>query len=305
MSWRTVYIKDSETIRLKLDNIEVLKNGDKIYIPLSDIETIILEGQDTVISTRLLSKLSKNHILLIICDQKYLPTGIYLEYGQYHRSAKRIHEQLNWDESLKEEAWRNIISQKMDNQINLAKYLGVSADRLDLMNSLSKNIKQLDFTNREGHVAKVYFNSIYGQEFSRNIECIENMAMNFGYTIIRSFIARCLVANGLVTSEGLFHSNEYNQFNLVDDLMEPFRPIVDYWIITRILDKEADHLTYEKRLKIIDLVNQPMFTMDHKKSTLDQIMKNYINKFIESMNNKVIDNLYQINLDDFILANED
>lgn len=304
MSWRTVYIKDSEKIRLKLDNIEIWKNGDKIYVPLSDIETIILEGQDTIISTRLLAKLSKNHILLIVCDQKYLPTGMYLEYGQYHRCAKRIHEQLKWDDELKRTAWENIINQKITNQIKLAKYLGADIDRLELMDSLSKEIKPMDSSNREGHIAKVYFNTIYGQGFSRNVECIENMAMNFGYTIIRSFIARCVVANGLITAEGLFHTNEYNQFNLVDDLMEPFRPIVDFWINTKIIDKKIDHLTYEKRLKIIDIINQPMLSNNHEKSTLDQIIKKYINNFIESMNSGNVQDLYQINIDNFILVNE-
>lgn len=305
MSWRTLCVKDSERIRLKLDNVEIIKNGRKIDVPLSDIESIILEGQDTTISTRLLAKLGHNHIMLIVCDQKYLPAGIFIEYGQYHRSAKRVREQILWSEQLIAEAWQRIVYQKMKNQITLAQYLKVPTDRLELMTSLAQAVEPGDPTNREGHVAKVYFNSLYGNDFSRDLDCIENMIMNFGYTIIRSYIARVTVAEGLITARGLFHSNEYNQFNLVDDLMEPFRPIVDYWMHKAILDNDMDHLTYEKRLKIIDIVNQPMFTNDGKLTTLDMIMNTYINNFIYAMNNNDLDSLYIIDLNDFINANEE
>lgn len=297
-------VKDNERIRLKLDNIEIIKNGREVYVPLSDIESIILEGQDTTISTRLLAKLSKNHIMLIVCDQKYLPAGIFLEYGQYHRSAKRVKKQLQWTDDLMRRAWQQIVSQKIINQIKFAHYLEVDHSRLELMNSLLEELQPGDPTNREGHAAKVYFNSIYGNEFSRELDCIENMAMNFGYTIIRSYIARAVVANGLITARGLFHTNEYNQFNLVDDLMEPFRPLVDYWIHTQVLDDKIDHLTYEKRLKIIDIVNQPMLTNDGKKSTLDLVINRYINDFITAMNNNNLAMLYTIDLNDFIAANE-
>lgn len=304
MGWRTLCIKDSERIHLKLDNVEIIKNDRKIDVPLNDIESIILEGQDTTISTRLLAKLGHNHIMLVVCDQKYLPAGIFIEYGQYHRTAKRVREQLLWNKQLANQAWQRIVYQKMQNQIILARYLNVSEDRLVLMNSLAQEVEPGDPTNREGHVAKVYFNSLYGKDFSRDIDCIENMIMNFGYTIIRSYIARATVAEGLVTAYGVFHSNEYNQFNLVDDLMEPFRPIVDYWMHKEILDDEMDHLTYEKRLKIIDLINQPMFTNYGKLTTLDKVIDTYINDFIYAMNNNNLDDLYTIDLNDFIEANE-
>ena len=98
MTWRTLYIKESEYIKLKLDNIEISKRGSVVHVPLSDIAIIILEGSHTTLTTKLLTRLSKYNILLVICDDKYLPTGMYLSYGSYHRSAKRGRQQITWSE---------------------------------------------------------------------------------------------------------------------------------------------------------------------------------------------------------------
>lgn len=301
MSWRIVHIKEGDYLRLKLDNLEVAKQGDKIYIPLSDISVVILEGQRTTLTTRLLGKLSQYNIALVVCDTKYLPTGIYLGYGQYHRTAKRAQQQMAMSQSLKDEIWQNIIQQKTRNQIEFAEYHGVDTDRIDLMKELALEIQPGDFTNREGHIAKVYFNSLYGMGFTRDDECIENMAMNFGYTILRTYMARLVVGNGFMTMIGVFHKGEYNQFNLVDDLMEPFRAIMDYWIHQEILPQETGYLDYDKRLKIIDFMNQPMLD-NGRKSTVDQVMAKYVASFAKVVETQDLQLLKQITLSDFIEA---
>lgn len=304
MSWRIVHIKEGDYLRLKLDNIEVSKNGDKIYIPLSDISVIILEGQRTTLTTRLLGKLSQYNIALVVCDTKYLPTGLYLSYGQYHRTAKRARQQLEMKASLKNELWKNIVQQKTRNQIDFAKFYGADEERIQLMEELYLEIQPGDFTNREGHIAKVYFNSLYGMGFTRDDECIENMAMNFGYTIIRTYMARLVVGNGLMTMIGIFHKGEYNQFNLVDDLMEPFRGIMDYWLYREILSNNGDpYLDYSKRLRIIDFMNQPMMD-DGRKSTVDLVMAKYISSVVKVMEDEDVSALKKIKLSDFIAAEE-
>lgn len=303
MSWRIVHIKEGDCLRLKLDNLEVSKQGDKIYIPLSDISVVILEGQRTKLTTRLLGKFSQYNIALVICDTKYLPTGIYLGYGQYHRTAKRAQQQLAMSSSLKDVIWQNIIQQKTMNQIEFAEWYGVELDRIQLMKELALEIKPGDCTNREGHIAKVYFNSLYGMYFTRDDECIENMAMNFGYTILRTYMARLIVGNGFMTMIGVFHKSEYNQFNLVDDLMEPFRALMDYWLHKEILSQKTGYLDYQKRLKIIDFMNQPMLD-NGRKSTVDQVMAKYVSSFAKVVEMQDPQLLKQIKLSDFIDGEE-
>jgi len=298
MGWRIVHVKEGDVLRLRLDNLEVRKKEDKVYIPLSDITMVVLEGNRTMITTKLLSSLSQNNIGLVICDDKYLPVGIYLPYGQYHHYSKRVIRQSDWSKEQKGLTWKNVIEQKMNNQVSYAEYFGVGEDRLDLMRDLISDLASGDITNREGPVAKVYFDSLYGKSFTRDDDNLENFAMNFGYAIIRSCMARIVVGNGLVTMLGIFHRNEFNSFNLVDDLMEPYRPLMDYWVNKYVINGD-DYLSYESRLKIIEFMNQKIMVQG-KKMTIDNSMQEFVSSFITAMNEEDSSLLLKINLKDFI-----
>lgn len=299
MTWRIVHIKESDYMQLQLDNLSIMKRGQKYTIPLSDISMIIVEGE-TVITTKLLAKFTKYNIALIICDDRYLPTGIMLNYGNYHHCAKRSLQQLEWDPEIKNRIWQNIVGQKIINQILFAQIKKVEQDRIDIMKDLYSQLLPGDDTNREGHVAKVYFNSLYGKGFTRDGEDMANIAMNYGYAIVRAAIARLTVGQGLMTMIGVFHCNEYNSFNLVDDLMEPFRPIMDYWIDTQIFTR-FEYLCYDARLTMIDFLNQPM-QYNGRKSTVDQVMLKYVTSFMKAITLKDEKLIHDVRLDDFVEA---
>lgn len=296
MTWRVVHVKDSERIRLKLDNLEIFKRGQTYLIPLSDISMVVIEGQATI-TTTVLAKFTKFNIVLIICDNKYLPTGMMLNYGNYHHCAKRVMEQVNWCEENKQAVWKQIVGQKIKNQIEFAAYKGTPPERIATMCELLAQLEDGDVTNREGHVAKVYFNSLYGMDFTRDDSCLINGAMDYGYAIIRAAVARIIVGQGLMSMIGVFHRNEFNSFNLVDDLMEPFRPLMDYWIDRHVL-ADYKYLTYEARLTIIDFINQPM-RYGSIKSSVDQVMQKYVNSFMKAVANLEV-NVHEITLQDFM-----
>lgn len=301
MGWRVLFVKESEVIKLKLNNLEISKLGKKYYVPVSDINVMVVEG-NTSLTTNVLNALSKENAVVILCDEKYMPATFILNYGGYHHFAKRSLNQSTWTDDLKKEAWRNIVMQKMMNQVQMAEKKLVPQERLDLMLDLATATQNGDATNREGMVAKVYFNSLYGMGFSREDDDeIENMAMNYGYAIIRAAIARAVIGQGLIPVFGIFHKNEYNPYNLVDDLMEPFRPLMDYWLHTKILGKD-DYLSYAIRLNIIDFLNQPMY---HKgrKSDVSQVIEKYISSFVKAMTSGDVEKIIKINLQDFVEAN--
>ncbi|MGM0125643.1 CRISPR-associated endonuclease cas1 [Enterococcus sp. AZ194] len=298
MTWRIVHIKESERLQLKLDNLEIHKRGERYLIPLADISMVVIEG-NTSVTTNILAQFTKYNVVLVICDQKYLPTGLLLNYGNYHHSAKRVIEQTNWEIERKQVVWQEIVGQKILNQIEFAEYKNIDEKRLRTMNDLYQQLQPGDISNREGHVPKVYFNSLYGLDFTRESECLANGAMNYGYAIIRAAIARNVVGQGLMTMLGLFHRNEFNSFNLVDDLMEPFRPIMDYWLDQQILP-EYEFLTYEARLTIINFLNQPMIYRSTK-SSVDQVMQKYISSFLKAMSNKK-NAIHKVSLSDFMEA---
>ncbi|UQS82622.1 type II CRISPR-associated endonuclease Cas1 [Bombilactobacillus folatiphilus] len=298
MGWRIVHIKEGELLRLKLDNVEIVKLSKKVYVPLSDINMIILEGNRTTITTKLLVGLSHNNIGLVICDDKYLPVGMYLPYGQYHHAAKRVIEQAQWTTEQKAIMWRQVIGQKMKNQVAFARYKGIEQERLEIMEHLIVELTDGDLTNREGHVAKVYFDSLFGNSFTRDDEVLANYAMNFGYAIERSCVARCVVGDGLNSMLGIFHHNEFNSFNLADDLMEPFRPLMDYWIDKQVLAQD-DYLSYEARIKLIDFMNQTMI-INRQQMSMDHVMQLFVQSFITAMTTNDPTALLEIKLQDFI-----
>lgn len=298
MAWRIVHVKEGDLLRLRLDNLEIRKRDDKFYVPLSDITMVVLEGNKTSITTKLMSSLSQNNIGLVICDDKYLPVGIYLPYGQYHHYSKRVIKQASWTAEQKGLIWQTVIKQKMDNQIAFARWTGVEQERLELMEDLVSDLVVGDKTNREGHVAKVYFDSLYGKSFTRGDDSVINAAMNFGYAILRSCMARIVVGNGLVTMLGIFHKNEFNSFNLVDDLMEPYRPLMDYWINQNLLG-DKNYLSYESRLEIIKFMNQKI-KVKGKKMSIDNSMQEFVTSFITAIEANDSDALLNIDLKNFV-----
>ncbi|MDR2834440.1 MAG: type II CRISPR-associated endonuclease Cas1 [Streptococcaceae bacterium] len=301
MTWRIVHIKDSDKIYLKFDNLEIRKLGETYTVPLNDISIIILEGNQTTITAKLLVMLSKHNIALIVSDEKYMPTGLYLNYGNYHHSAKRSLQQIQWPLFLKEEVWGEIIRMKIENQRAAADYFQVGEDRVRMLSVLHDNVVPGDKTNREGHAAKVYFNSLYGLDFTRNDNRIENYAMDYGYSIIRSAVARNVVGSGLLSMLGIFHKNEFNSFNLVDDLMEPFRPIMDYWINEFVIGSKV-YLSYENRLQLIDFLNQEMLS-EGKKSNVNLVIQKYVQAFIKTMETQDMHYLKRVHFSDFSEVN--
>ena len=296
MTWRIVHVKDSENMRLKLDNLEILKRGQRFLVPLSDISMVVIEGKTTV-TTSVLSQFTKYNIVLVICDNHYLPTGMMLNYGNYHHCAKRVMEQVAWSDENKQQVWQQIVGQKIKNQIAFAELKQTSVDRIAVMEELLGQLTPGDVTNREGHVAKVYFNSLYGMDFTRDDDSLVNGAMNYGYAIVRAAMARIVVGQGLMSMIGIFHHNEFNSFNLVDDLMEPFRPVMDYWIDKQGMS-EYEYLTYEARLQIIDFMNQPM-RYGSIKSSVDQVMQKYVGSFMKAIKNPDLP-VHEVLLRDFV-----
>lgn len=283
MAWRTVYVLESEHMRLKLDNLFIEKNREKFMIPLSDISMVIAEGGTTVVTIRLLAAFAKYNIVLIVCDDKHLPVGIYLSSNQHFHAYKRLMCQLSWNQEQKNQIWNQIIKYKILNQREVLCFYEKDFESTKLLLSYISDIHDGDSSNREGHAAKVYFNSLFGQGFRRESQCETdaiNAGMNYGYTIFRAQLARVVCGFGLNPILGVFHKNEYNSFNLVDDLIEPFRQIIDFWVYENL--KDSQFLTFKNRQDIIALLSCKVL-YDKQKVTVATAMEKYVSAFIGAM----------------------
>ena len=229
MAWRVIAIENPARLSLR-DNQLVIAQDVEATLPIEDIDSLILDGYGITTTTNLLTALATNGTTTIICDEKHLPASVLLPYSQHSRQAKVSRQQLSTSQPLKKQLWQQIIISKITNQADVLR-----ARELDdsTLRSLANDVKSGDTSNRESIAARIYFDQILG-DATRRKPIWHNAALNYGYAMVRSHIARHIAARGLVASQGLFHHNELNSFNLADDLIEPYRATVDLYIFEKV-----------------------------------------------------------------------
>ncbi len=278
MSFRTVVITKQSKISYKNRFLVVKQEDNEKYIHLSEIDTVIVDSISVSISSYLLKELADNKINIIFCDEKHNPFGELVPYYSKHNTSKMIKEQIKWKQSEKDKLWAEIVKNKIMNQALLLKKIKSSKYKLVL--SYVNEVVDGDKTNREGHAAKVYFNALYGNNFVRNQDDSINAALNYGYAILLSTINKEIINNGYLTQLGIHHKNEFNEFNLTCDLMEPFRVIIDNFIYYN----QERKLDTDYKLDIVNIFNST-FRYQNKKYTLKDIIKMFVKHTLESINN--------------------
>ncbi len=245
MGWRIVQIESPCKLAYKNNYMLIRSDKDKlIYIP--EIDVLMINTPQVVFTSVLLIELVKNKVKIIWCDEKHNPCAEIVDtYGCFN-SSRKIFQQTLWMEECKSKIATKIIRQKIINQSRLLERLGKREESI-LLQSYAQELLPGDVTNREGFAAKVYFNALFGKSFCRDGGQIENAALNYGYTILLSYINRAVVQNGYLTQLGLHHFNEYNYFNLSCDFIEPFRVVVDEFVY---FNKPIDKLTPEYKQDI-------------------------------------------------------
>ena len=234
MAWRVVAIENPARLSVR-DNQLVIAQEMESTLPIEDIDALILDNYGSTITTNLLTALATKGTTTVICNEKHLPASVLLPYSQHSRQAKVSRQQLSMSQPLKKQVWQQIIISKITNQADVLRSRGLDDSTL---RSLANDVKSGDTSNRESIAARIYFDQILG-DATRRKPIWHNAALNYGYAMVRSHIARHIAARGLVASQGLFHHNELNSFNLADDLIEPYRAVVDM----HILENVAPHHT--------------------------------------------------------------
>ena len=276
MSWRVIVISKRAKLDLQLGYM-VVRSEEVTKIVLSEISTILIESTAVSITTSLLSELSKRKIKVIFCDEKRNPSSELVSYYGSHDTSNKIRKQIAWKQNTKEAVWTEIVTEKIRKQKEILEILG--KEESELLSSYIKEITWNDGTNREGHAAKVYFNALFGLDFTRTEDNYINAGLNYGYSIILSAFTREIVANGYITQLGLFHDNMFNQFNLASDLMEPFRVLIDQKIFQmKLIDFE-----HNEKMQLVDVLNQEVL-IDGKKQYVNNAIKIYCKSVFDALN---------------------
>jgi CRISPR-associated protein Cas1 len=271
MSLQKLYIKNKSYLSYKHNLISIKIDDYETTVCFDDIDTIIIENQQSTITSALLSQLSKADINVIFCDEKFMPSSILLGINKNSRTTKIQKNQIIVSKPKLNQIWKDIITSKVTNQSKILKRLNKNSDYLD---ALIPRIKSNDKENIEATAAAYYFKELFGKEFSRNdLENINNAVLNFGYAIFRSSICRYLIAYGLNPAFGIHHSSELNAFNLADDLIEPFRPIIDDYVV-RNIKKDMD-LNSKIKIDLLKLLDKTV-VYDSKNTTVSNCMKSIV-----------------------------
>ncbi len=278
MSWRVVVVSRRAKLELKLDCLVVRDESQINKVHLSEIAVLIIENTAVSLTASLMAELSARKIKVIFCDDKRNPVSELVSYYGSHDTSCKVKQQIGWSQNVKDMLWTEIVTEKIRNQRNLLEYY--SLNECKLLDVYIKEIEYRDVTNREGHAAKVYFNGLFGKDFTRTKDCTINAALNYGYSIILSAFNREIVANGYITQLGLFHGNMFNQFNLASDLMEPFRILVDEKVYNMHL---GDELNHENKMELVNLLNKEV-VIDNKHQYVLNAIKIYCKSVFDALN---------------------
>lgn len=227
MGWQVLHLSQQARLSLKQGQCAAeLAAGDTISIPLDNLSVVILESLQITLSSALLQKLASNGIGVFVCNETHTPTGVLLPFMQHFSVAKMAFQQISWSLPFRNRVWQQIVKNKIRGQSAVLRKIGF-AEQAEKLKLLSTYVQSADSTNREGQAASLYWRALYGPDFTRDAPSSLNAALNYGYAILRGIIARDIAAIGFIPCFGLHHNNQLNAFNLADDLIEPFRPLVD------------------------------------------------------------------------------
>ena len=277
MSWRVVCISSVAKLDYKMDYLVVRTSEDTKRIHLNEISVLMIESTMVSLTAFLLCELSRRKIDVILCDEKRMPFGTFTPFYGSHDTSLKYKKQIAWKDDTKRFIWSEIVRAKISGQIYVLQLN--DKDEADLLKSYLPEIQPADATNREGHAAKVYFNALFGMSFSRSLENNINAALNYGYSIILSAVAREVVACGYSTQIGIFHDNMFNQFNLACDLMEPFRPFVDRTVVKMELEK----FEHDEKVELIEILNEQI-GIDGSMQYMTNAIKFYTKSVFEALN---------------------
>ena len=255
----------------------VVRGDEVTKIVLSEIGTLLIESTAVSLTTGLLAELAKRKVKVIFCDEKRNPSSEIVSYYGSHDTSNKVRKQIAWKQKTKEAVWTEIVSEKIRKQKELLTLQ--RKDEAELLGQYLTEITWNDGTNREGHAAKVYFNALFGMDFTRTEDSYINAGLNYGYSILLSTFAKEIVANGYITQLGLFHDNMFNKFNLASDMMEPFRILVDQQVIQMMPTK----LEKEEKMQLVNILNQEV-QIDGKIQYVNNAIKIYCRSVFDALN---------------------
>ena len=255
MAWRGLHISNPARLTHRSRQIVVDPENDAaaLTFPVEDIAWIILDTPQVSVSGSLLSALAENGVCMIVPDAKHHPAGMLMSFHQHHAQSAVAHSQISMTQPLKKRLWQKLVMAKIENQAAVLRSIG--SDHANALSAMAARVGSGDPDNIEAQAARAYWQRLF-ESFRRHDEDRRNGLLNYGYAVVRAALARACAASGLLPAFGIHHRSRTNPFNLVDDLLEPFRPAVDRMARNRALEEEREELDVEDRRHMAGILNE-------------------------------------------------
>jgi CRISP-associated protein Cas1 len=257
---RTLFFGNKCSLTTRHEQLIIKTEIRDTTVPIEDIGFVVIEHQESYISIPTLQKLVANNVAVIFCNEKHLPTSMLLNLDSHHIQHEIFKHQLNASEPLKKQLWQQTVKAKITNQAHLLDLLGKNDNPLAYYAS---KVLSDDSDNREGAAAAYYWKHLFDFDFKRDRHGeFPNLFLNYGYIVLRAAVARALSGSGMLNTMGIHHRNKYNAFCLADDIMEPFRPLVDAKVISILQQYNDTELTKEIKAELLSVLTETVYFKD-------------------------------------------
>ncbi len=254
MGFRIVLVSNTAKLNITNRRLHIIGHDREESIPVEDLDVLVIESQQSMLTSRVLSDLATEKVAIFICNERHMPNGILIPFQEHSRQLEVLKAQIHRKESFNKRCWQEIIQQKIYNQALCLKILGRSNEHLI---AICKRVKSGDTDNRESVAAAWYFKHLTDEYFKRHNEDHINNKLDYGYSIIRGAISRSLASYGFIPSIGVHHESELNAFNLSDDFLEVYRPMVDLLVFKELNERNSfDKLD---RARLISILNENVY----------------------------------------------
>lgn len=268
---KAILIENKSAISTKHNQLVIENELRKGVIPIEDIGFLVIDHQETYMSLPAMNALIDNNAAVIICGRNHLPNGLFLNLNSHHIQQELFKNQIEASSPLKKQLWQQTIIEKIKNQgILLEKITG----KKNQFEFLASKVLSGDTSNMEGVAAQHYWKSFFEQEFKRErFGDYPNNFLNYGYALLRAATARALSGSGLLNTLGIHHKSKYNAFALADDIMEPFRPMVDQKVYELMQTYEEQELNTVLKAALLEVLTQTVYFKEEKSPLMVALQK--------------------------------
>ena len=268
---RSLLVENKTVITTK--NLQLVLKSEirESIIPIEDIGFLVIDNVETYLSIPAMNLLIENNTAVIVCNTNHLPNGMFLNLNSHHVQQEIFKSQIDASLPLKKQLWQHTIVEKITNQgILLEKITGNKNSFL----FLASKVLSGDTTNMEGVAASQYWKSFFEMDFKRErFGDYPNNFLNYGYAILRAATARALSGSGLLNTLGIHHKSKYNAFALADDIMEPFRPIVDEAVYGIMQKFEEQELNTKIKAELLQILTRTVYFKEEKSPLMVALQK--------------------------------